>query len=124
MVESIDEGPIIDKKEVRVEPQDTARTLYDRLTRQMVELFKNNWQDIVDNNIEAQDQNLDEGTTHYQRELEDLCELKMGENIKIGDFLERLRALSYPPYRTAYFERYGRKYYVEINITPEDEFEN
>jgi len=90
----------------------------------MVELFKNNWQDIVDNNIEAQDQNLDEGTTHYQRELEDLCELKMGENIKIGDFLERLRALSYPPYRTAYFERYGRKYYVEINITPEDEFEN
>jgi len=124
MVESIDEGPIIDKKEVRVEPQDTARTLYDRLTRQMVELFKNNWQDIVDNNIEAQDQNLDEGTTHYLRELEDLCELKMGENIKIGDFLERLRALSYPPYRTAYFERYGRKYYVEINITPEDEFEN
>jgi methionyl-tRNA formyltransferase len=121
MVESIDEGPVIDKKEVRVEPQDTARTLYDRLTRQMVELFKQNWSKIVEGTVEAEDQNLDEGNTHYQRDLEDLCELKMGEKVKIGDFLERLRALTYPPYNTAYFEKYGKKYYVEIDITPEDE---
>lgn len=121
MVESIDEGPVIDKKEVRVEPRDTARTLYDRLTRQMVELFKQNWSKIVDGNVEAEKQNLDEGNTHYQRDLEDLCELKMGEKVKIGDFLERLRALTYPPYNTAYFEKYGIKYYVEIDITPEDE---
>ncbi len=121
MVENIDEGPIIDRKEVRVEPQETARTLYDRLTRQMVELFKQNWLNIVEGSFEAEEQDLSEGTTHYQRELEDLCELKMGEEVKVGNFLERLRALTYPPYQTAYFEKYGKKYYVEIDITPEDE---
>jgi len=124
MVESIDEGPIIDRKEVRVEPQDTARTLYDRLTLEMVEIFKQNWPDIANDNVEAEEQDLSQGSTHYQRELGDLCELKMGEKVKVGDFLERLRALTYPPYRTAYFEKYGKKYYVEIDITPEDEFEN
>ena len=124
MVEAIDEGPIIDKKEVRVEPQDTARTLYDRLTVEMVELFKQNWPEIIEDNVEAEQQNLEQGTTHYQRELEDLCRLKMGEKVKVGDLIERLRALTYPPYRTAYFERYGKKYFVEIDITPEDEFQN
>jgi len=124
MVENIDEGPIIDRKEVRVEPQDTARTLYDRLTREMVELFKKNWSDIVEGSVEAEEQELDKGNTHYQRELEELCELKMGEEIKIGDFVERLKALTYPPYKTAYFERYGKKYYVEIDITPEEEYGN
>jgi methionyl-tRNA formyltransferase len=124
MVESIDEGPVIDRKEVRVESQDTARTLYDRLTREMVELFKQNWPDIVEGSVEAEEQELDKGNTHYQRELEELCELKMGEEVKIGDFLERLKALTYPPYKTAYFERYGKKYYVEIDITPEEEYGN
>lgn len=123
MTENIDEGPIVDKKEVRVEPQDTARTLYDRLTQEMIRLFKQNWSDIVEDSIQPEEQNLENGSTHYQRELEDICELKMGEEVKVGDFLERLKALTYPPYRTAYFEMYGKKYFVEVDITPEDEFE-
>lgn len=123
MVEEIDEGPIIDKKEVRVETQDTARTLYDRLSHEMIELFKKNWPDIVNEEVETEEQDLNEGTTHYERELADLCELKMGEKVKVGDFIEKLRALTYPPYKTAYFEKYGKKYYVELDITPEDEFE-
>lgn len=120
MSEEIDEGPIIDKKEVRVEPQDTARSLYDRLTCEMVELFKQNWPKITDGEIEPEEQDLSKGNVHYQRELDDICELKTGEEVKVGDFIERLRALTYPPYRTAYFERYGKKYYIEIDITSED----
>lgn len=123
MTEEIDEGPVIDRREVRVLPEDTARTLYDRLIREQVEQFKDIWS-RVKQGAEAEPQDLDEGTHHYGKELDELCELDMDEKVRVGEFIDRLRALTFPPYDTAYFERYGEKYFIEISITPESEKES
>lgn len=119
MSPEIDEGPIIAKKEVMVTPEDTGKTLYNRLTRTSVQLFKDNWEKIS-NGVDAKPQE-EEGTTHYSRELEEISELDLNEEITVGDFINRLRALTFPPHKSAYFELYGKKYFVEIDIREEDQ---
>jgi methionyl-tRNA formyltransferase len=120
MVEEIDEGPIIDRKEVRVEPSDTAGDLYNRLQREMFELFKDNWTDIKEG-VEAREQNTETGNTNYEKDLEEASELDLDQKVNAGEFLKKLRGLTWKPYNTAYFEKYGEKYFVEIEITPESE---
>jgi len=119
MSPEIDEGPVIAKKEVMVTPEDTGKTLYNRLTRTSVQLFKDNWEKIS-NGVDAKPQEK-EGTTHYSRELEEISELGLNEEIKVGDLINRLRALTFPPHKSAYFELYGKKYFVEIDIREEDQ---
>ncbi len=118
MSPEIDEGPVIAKKEVMVMPEDTGKTLYNRLTSTSVQLFKDNWKKIAKGS-EAKEQE-EEGTTHYSRELEEISELDLNEEITVGDFINRLRALTFPPHKSAYFELYGKKYFVEIDIMEED----
>jgi methionyl-tRNA formyltransferase len=122
MVEEIDEGPIIDRKEVRVEPDDTGGELYDRLQREMFELFRANWKDIKEG-AEGREQNTDSGSTNFEKDLQEACEIDLDEKVKIGEFLKKLRGLTWKPYKNAYFEKYGEKYFVEVEITPESELD-
>jgi len=119
MSERIDEGDIIAKKEVRVSPDDTAKTLYERLQNEQFELFKQNWDVIKTGNPEVEVQDRRDGSKHYEREVDKLCKLDLNEEAALGDFIDRLRALTFPPHKTGYFELYGEKYYVEIDITKE-----
>jgi methionyl-tRNA formyltransferase len=123
MVEEIDEGPIIDRKEVRVEPSDTAGKLYDRLQNEMFELFKENWLDIKEG-VEGEEQNTETGSTNYEKDLEKASELDLDRKVNAEKFLKKLRGLTWKPYKNAYFEKYGEKYFVEVEITPESELEN
>jgi methionyl-tRNA formyltransferase len=123
MVEEIDEGPIIDRKEVRVEPSDTAGKLYSRLQNEMFELFKENWLDIKEG-VEGEEQNTETGSTNYEKDLEKASELDLDRKVNAEKFLKKLRGLTWKPYKNAYFEKYGEKYFVEVEITPESELEN
>lgn len=118
MNEEIDAGDIIDRKEVEVRPDDTAESLYNRLQREQFRLFKENWNEIK-NGADAREQNLERGTTHYTKDLNELCEIDLEERTMAGELVDRLRALSFPPHKTAFFEKNGKKYYVNIEITPE-----
>lgn len=123
MVEEIDEGPIIDRKEVRVEPSDTAGKLYSRLQNEMFELFKENWSDIKEG-VEGEEQNTETGSTNYEKDLEKASELDLDRKVNAEKFLKKLRGLTWRPYKNAYFEKYGEKYFVEVEITSESELEN
>lgn len=119
MTEEIDEGPVIDRKEVRVLPDDTGKDLYTRLQEEQVELFKENWGNMVDD-PDASEQDLNGGTHHYRKDLDSIREIDMDRH---GEFIDRLRALTHPPYQNAYFERNNTKYFVDIKITPEEDLE-
>ena len=119
MDEEIDQGPIIDRKEVPVFNEDTAESLHERLMDEQVELFKENWS-IIKKGPEGREQDGERGNTHYRDELDELREIKLGEETTAGELIDRLRALTYPPHRNAYFERNGEKYFIDVDITPED----
>ena len=123
MVEEIDEGPIIDKRNVEVRPDDTAKTLRDRLMQEQVELFMDNWRKIRDG-AEGSEQRKNDGKTHYRKELDEFSRLELNEEKTFGEVIDKLRALTYPPHRLAYFERNGERFFIDVDITPEEELDH
>lgn len=121
MTPDVDAGPLIDRREVPIEPDDDARDLYERLEDVQIDQFADVWPAIRDGTAETTEQDPDAGSYHYKREFVDLWELDRDAEVRVGDFLDRLRALTFPPYRNAYFETDGRRYHVEVSITPADD---
>jgi len=119
MTPDIDAGPVIDRREVPLYPDDTGRTLYDRLEDEQFDQFTELWPAIRDDEVETESQPKNEGTYHTKQDFVDLWALDRAEQVNVGDFLDKLRALTFPPYRNAYFEENGTRYYVEVNITTE-----
>jgi methionyl-tRNA formyltransferase len=120
MSPEMDQGPIIAREKVPIEPNDTGRSLRKKLDNAIVRLFRQEWESICQNTCDPVPQS-DEGTVNYSNELARECELKLNHQSSIGDLIDKLRALSFPPYHNAYFETDGKKYYVRISITPEDQ---
>jgi hypothetical protein len=88
----------------------------------MFELFKENWLDIKEG-VEGEEQNTETGSTNYEKDLEKASELDLDRKVDAEKFLKKLRGLTWKPYKNAYFEKYGEKYFVEVEITPESELE-
>jgi methionyl-tRNA formyltransferase len=123
MTADIDAGPIIDRRKVAVDPDDNGRDLYERLERTQVQQFKDVWPEIRDGTADTIEQDPDEGTYHRKSDFISLWEIDLEETVETGEFIDRLRALTFPPYNNAYFLRDGEKYYIDIEITHEDESE-
>lgn len=121
MTPTVDSGPIIARKEVPIYPDDDGQSLYRRLEQEQVDLFKENWKIIKKGQTSTVAQNDESGTYHYKQDFSDLFEIDLEEQVRAGDFIDKLRALTFPPYNNGYFEKDGEKYYVEIDITPESE---
>jgi methionyl-tRNA formyltransferase len=121
MTADIDEGPIVDRREVPVHPDDSGKELYRRLEDSQFEQFTEVWPDIRDGTVDTTEQSPDEGTYHYKQEFVDLWEIDREETVTAGQFLDRLRALTFPPFRNAYFEQDGERYHVELRVAKEGE---
>jgi methionyl-tRNA formyltransferase len=121
MTPDLDSGPIIHRREVPVRPDDTGIDLYERLEDAQYEQFRSVWPSIRDGAPDAVEQDPASGTTHSKRDFVDLWELDPERRMRVDDLIDRLRALTFPPYKNAYFERDGERYYVEIDITPASE---
>lgn len=123
MTASVDAGAIIDRRKVSIEPDDNARDLYERLEEAQTQQFKEMWPEIRDGTAETIEQDPDEGTYHRKSDFVSLWELNREETVQVGKFIDRLRALTFPPYKNAYFTQDGERYHVEIEISREDESE-
>lgn len=121
MTSSVDAGPIIDRRMVSVAPDDTARTLYARLEREQKRQFRETWPAIRDGSTDPVEQEVDDGCHHLKKDFVDLWNLDLGESMRVGDCIDLLRALTFPPYENAHFTVDGEKYYLEIDIWHEDD---
>lgn len=113
----IDTGNIVAQEEVKTDFSDTGKDLHERLEDAQVELFKDTWPKIESSTVSTTKQTENKGTYHHTKEFEELCELEPDEEMRVDDFLNRLRALTYPPYRNAKIQIDGETYYVEVDIS-------
>lgn len=116
MDRSLDTGDIIAQKEVETDFSDTGKDLYRRLEEAQLELFKESWPEIIDGNVSRTEQHESEGTYHHTSQFEELCELDPDEVIRTKDLLDRLRALTFPPYNNARIKIDGEEYYVDLEV--------
>jgi len=117
MDEEIDHGPIIDQIKVEIYPTDTSKTLYERIQMAEIELLRKNLRSILENNYTTFLPH-EEGNVNYKKDFENLCQLDFNNGISFDDFFSRLRALTHPPYKNAYFidKKSGKKIFVYIDI--------
>ena len=122
MNEEIDEGAIIARKKVDKNPEDDSKTLRDRLMIEQFELFKENWEEIK-NGADAWEQDKTKGTTHKKKDLDEISQLNLEASEKVGNLVNRLKALSYTDEGLTYFEKDGERYFVNLDVTPESDLD-
>ena len=115
---SIDTGDIVARRRIVVDFSDTGKTLYGRQEDELVRLFKETWPKVQRGEITRTPQ--EEGTSHKVRDFEELCDLDPDAEVRVKDFLDRLRALTFSPYDNAEIEIDGNTYHVEVSIREAD----
>ena len=123
MDSGLDTGDIVAQVELEVRPEDTAHTLYGRLLQLEVELFRQAWPLLASGNPPRRAQPAAEGSSHNRADLasEAIRRLDLEASVPVKDILRTLQALTtYDQGEAAYFEVDGRRYTVQVNITPEE----
>ena len=126
MDEDIDTGDIIHQKQVEVLPTDTADILYQRIMETEYEVFKEALPALINNSYHRKSQKNIKGSTHKREDLlsENLRKLNLDEDMKIGELLKLLRALTTNRIdESAYFEINGSKYYIQVKTTIDENHE-
>ena len=113
----VDTGNIIAQQTVEKNFSDTGKTLQNRLEDAQVELFQSAWPKVVTGEVESEPQEQNAGTYHRSDEFEELCKLDPDETVQVKQFVDRHRALTYPPYNNATLEVDGETYHIEIEVT-------
>lgn len=116
----IDTGDIIARRKVETDFADSGKDLYERLENAQVELFTDVWPEIVAGNASSFQQDPKAGTYHETSDFHDLYELSPDEEYTVKELLDRLRALTFPPYKNARIEIDGETYYIEVDIQREN----
>ncbi len=117
----LDTGNIIRQRELLISPADTADSLYKRLKQLEVEVFKEAWPQIVSGEITSFCQ---EGTGSSHTKADLICDsvqaINLDENVRAGDLLKRLRALTTNDVReAAFYTENGVRYRIQVTVTPE-----
>jgi len=121
MDEGVDTGDIVATRELSVSFDETGKDLYERLEAACVDLFTETWPSIERGTVEPQPQDDADAVSHRKAEFSELCELDPDAEFTVRELLDRLRALTFPPYDNAYVDVDGERYYVDVSITPESE---
>ena len=120
MSEEVDAGDIIHQKPIDVRPEDTADSLYRRVKRLELEVFKEAWPMLMTKNPPRYPQDLSRGTYHRRQDLRSVQRIDLGEACRAGDLITRLRALTTNRVdEAAYFETGGHRYRIQVTIIKE-----
>lgn len=117
MDEGIDTGDIIHQKRIEILPNDTADTLYKRAMKLELQVFKEAWPSIVYGTYTRKPQPLEEGSSHRKTDIRAMQFVDINKQIKAGDLIRLLRALTTSDIKeSAYFEANGKLYRMQLHI--------
>jgi methionyl-tRNA formyltransferase len=120
--ESLDTGDIVYQRHAAIDPADTAHTLYGKLKKLEVEVFREGWQQIRDGSASGTPQSVGHATAHRRQSLFDptVQRLELDAVVRTRDLLRQLRALTTNRLdEAAYFETGTQRFRVQVTITPE-----
>lgn len=112
--EGVDTGDIIAQRPVPVDPTDTGETLYRKLERASLDLFRDAWPDIRVGRARRTPQPRGEGTSHRVRDLDGITEIDIDAVYPARRLIDIIRAQTFPPYRGAWFRHNGRRLQVRL----------
>ncbi len=118
--QGVDTGDVITQREVAVSAADTAATLYEKLERASVSLFRDSWPALLGGEAGRTPQRGD-GTSHRVRDLATLDLIDLDRSYTGRELIDRLRARTFPGYDGAYFVHQGKRVYVQVRLEEREE---
>jgi methionyl-tRNA formyltransferase len=120
--QGVDTGDIIAQRLVPVRATDTGGSLHQRLTVEMAELFKASWPSLREGRSPRTPQDHSRATHHKKAELAAIDHIDLQRRTTGREWLNLLRARTYPPYPSAYFLEQGQRVYVRVQLreAPDD----
>lgn len=116
MDENIDTGDVIHQKLIHKLPEDTADTLYKKSLSLELEVFKEAWSSIINNQTSRKPQ-IGKGTFHKKIDINQIQKLDLNNMVKVEDFINLLKGLTTNSINdAAYFEKDGVKYNIQVKI--------
>ena len=114
--EGIDTGDIAFQRRVETTWEDTGATLYAKAQEEIVRLFRESYPAIKSGNIPRVPQDLQLGSSHFARELDDASKIELDKTYSARALLNILRARTFPPHPAAWFTADGKTYEVRVEI--------
>ena len=121
--EGADTGPIWVQKEVDLSELDTAKTIYDRLQNEIIDLFKNNWIKIKNGDLVPFNQDETKAIYHSKSEIKDMDEIDLSSIKSNESLIKKLRARSFGNLGFAYYVKNGKKVYLNIRLSDTHKFD-
>ncbi|HRY85839.1 MAG TPA: formyltransferase family protein [Candidatus Omnitrophota bacterium] len=112
----IDTGAILAQKKVLMEPVDTGKTLYQKLEKASLDLFKESWPRFIRGKLKAKTQKNKKGTYHRTLDVNKIDLIDLNKKYKAGDLINILRARTFEPYPGAYFISKGKRVYLSLAL--------
>lgn len=120
MTEKLDNGDIISQEKLIPQPEDTANSLYSKVLKLELDLFKKSLPLLASLNPPRKPQN-EKGTSHIKNDIQKIQKIDLEETQKNISLIKKLRALTTNKLKeAAYFEIDNKKYFVQIKITPDE----
>jgi len=112
----VDTGDIVAQARLHISWEDTGETVYYKSRELALELFRNNFDDIIANRLPRVKQSRHSGGFHSAGEIEVPSRIDLDAVHTARRLFNIIRARTFPPHPTAYFHDNGRKYSVQIVI--------
>jgi methionyl-tRNA formyltransferase len=117
----VDTGDMIAQMRVSVEPSDTSETLFRKLETAGITLFQENWASIRAGSCARIPQGHETGRIHKRSDVNAIDEIHLDKEYTGRYLIDLLRARTFTGFKGAYFVENGKKIYLRIQLTPEDE---
>ncbi|MCS6981710.1 MAG: formyltransferase family protein [Flavobacteriales bacterium] len=116
MEAELDCGDIVHQKRLVPTPDDTAHSLYQKVLQLEEEVFREALPSLRSLNPPRKPQE-GSGTLHRKSDLQKVAQIDLNANVRAGDLIDKLRALTTNRWEEgAWFEVDGKRYYVQIVI--------
>ena len=121
MDSGLDTGEIVAQREVVKEPVDTGASLYRKLERESLSLFKETWPLIRSGAADRTPQRIDDGTFHRVCDVEGVDEIDLDRSYGARELIDLIRARTFPPFKGAYFRHGTGKVYLRLQLSYEED---
>ncbi|MFC1628327.1 methionyl-tRNA formyltransferase [Gemmatimonadota bacterium] len=112
----VDTGAILARDLVEVEPVDTGETLYHKLEKACVDLFRRTWPSIREGTAVQQSQADEEGTSHRVSDLSMIDRIELDQTCTARELIDLIRAMTFPPHSGAFFDAEGRRVHLRLEL--------
>ena len=120
--EGADTGPIWVQKEMRLLPHDTSKTIYDRQRKEIIKLFKKNWNKIKNNELKPFQQNESKAIYRKKTDINKFDRINLEDKISVKKLINILRARSFGDLGFAYYEEDGETIYLNLRLSKDINF--